>query len=312
MKKSILFSAFCAIGIASSASASETGGGVYPNGAEGFTGAALPPPGTYLVAYLQHYDADRFNGPNGDAGLLPDFEARSDAAIARFVHITSIRILGATWGIQAIVPIVNLKVGAAGTSDQTTGLADITVDPILLGWHFKNGFHVSAGADVNVPVGAYNRRRLSNIGRNYWNVEPILAVAYYGKSGFSVDVKAMYDINLRNANAIFTPFNPTGAGYRSGNELHFDAAIGQRIGSWKLGVSSYYYAQTSDDKVDNAAAQATVDRLRGFRGEVFGAGPSVGYSAGKVQLIGTWQHEFHAENRPQGNKFWFKAIIPIG
>jgi hypothetical protein len=28
-------------------------------------------------------------------------------------------------------------------------------------------------------------------------------------------------------------------------------------------------------------------------------------------LLTTWQHEFFANYRPQGDKFWIKAIIPI-
>lgn len=70
------------------ASATEAGGGVYPNGAEGYSGAALPPPGTYLLGYVEHYDAGRFNDGNGNSGQLPDFHARADAAIARIVHVT--------------------------------------------------------------------------------------------------------------------------------------------------------------------------------------------------------------------------------
>lgn len=301
-----------ATGVSTPALASELGGGVYPNGAEGYSGAAMPPPGTYLLGYLQHYEADRFNGPDGEAGLLPNFRVRADAAVIRVVHMTPVKILGATWGMQAIVPVTRLKVGAAGLGDETTGVGDVTVDPILLGWHFQNGVHLSAGVDINLPVGAYDRRKLSNIGRNYLNFEPVVALAYYGKKGFSVDVKVMYDINTRNDQAVFTPFNPTGASYRSGNELHADFAVGQQIGKWKLGASGYVYKQTTKDQVSDPTAQAFVDQMRGFKGQVIGVGPSASYQAGKVQLIGSWQHEFHAENRPQGDKFWLKAIIPIG
>lgn len=297
---------------AAPALATETGGGAYPNGAEGYTGAALPPPGLYTLAYLEHYEADRFNDGDGDSGLLPDFDARADAAIARFVYVTDKTILGASWGMQAIVPVVNLKVGAAGMSDETTGFGDIIIDPLLLGWHFKNGLHVTAGVDISIPVGRYNPAKLSNIGRNYWTIEPVLGVAYYSKSGFSADVKLMYDINMRNKDAVITPFNPTGADYRSGNEFHADFAVGQQIGKWKLGAAGYYYKQTTKDKVSDATAQSVVDGFGGFKGEAFAAGPSIGYTAGKVQLIATWQHEFHAEYRPQGEKFWLKAIIPMG
>ncbi|WP_068085341.1 SphA family protein [Novosphingobium rosa] len=308
-----LFGAAVLLGVASAqpVSAGEVGGGVYPNGAEGYTGAALPPPGTYLLGYYEHYSADRFNDGQGQAGLLPAFHARADAAIVRLVHVTGQQVLGASWGMQAIVPFVNLRVGAAGMADETTGAGDVILDPVMLGWHFRNGVHVTTGLDITMPTGSYKPTKLSNIGRNYWSIEPVAAVAYYGKQGFSLDAKLMYDVNFTNNNAMVTPFNPTGAAYRSGNEFHIDYAAGQQIGTWKLGVAGYYYAQTTRDKVDNAAAQATIDALRGFKGEVFAAGPSVAYRLGKVQLIGTWQHEFHAEYRPAGDKFWLKAIIPL-
>lgn len=291
--------------------ATEAGGGVYPNGAEGYSGAALPPPGTYLLGYVEHYDADRFNDGHGDSGQLPDFHARADAAIARIVHVTDTRILGASWAMQAIVPVVNLRVGAAGMADETTGIGDIIVDPVMLGWHFPSGVHITTGVDVTVPVGRYNPRKLSNIGRNYWSVEPVVAFAYYGKSGFSADLKLMYDMNFRNTNAMVTPFNPTGADYRSGDEFHADFAVGQQIGKLKLGAAGYFYTQTSDDKVSDAGAQATIDALRGFRGKVFAAGPSISYQVGKAQIIGTWQHEFHAEYRPQGERLWLKMVLPL-
>lgn len=291
--------------------AGEAGGGAYPNGAEGYTGAALPPPGTYLLGYYEHYDADRFNDNQGKSGLLPAFHARVDAVIARLVHVTGQRVLGASWGMQAILPLVNLRVGAAGMEDETTGASDVIVDPIMLGWHFRNGLHVTTGLDVTLPTGSYQSTKLSNIGRNYWSVEPVVAIAYYTRRGFSADAKLMYDVNFANSRAMVTPFNPTGADYRSGNEFHIDYAAGQQFGKGKLGVAGYYYQQTTKDKVDNAAAQAVIDGLRGFKGGVFAAGPSAAYRLGKVQLIGTWQHEFHAEYRPQGDKFWLKAIIPL-
>jgi len=37
--------------------------------------------------------------------------------------------------------------------------------------------------------------------------------------------------------------------------------------------------------------------------------PLVRYVVGNVPVTAQWQHEFHAENRPQGDKFWVKAAF---
>ena len=300
------------LAMANPAAATEVGGGVYQNGAEGYSAAALPPPGTYFLGYALHYEADRFNDGDGNAEFLPNFDAEANAVVARLVHNTGVKILGADWTVHVIQPIVDLDVSIAGSGDDTTGLGDMTVNPILLGWHNANGLHVTTGVDVNIPIGSYDPTKLSNIGRNHWNIEPLVAVAYYPKSGFTFDLKMMYDINFTNKDGAITPFNPNGADYRSGNEFHADFAIGQQLGKVKLGVSGYYYKQTTDDKVDDPVAQAGLDALNGFKGEAFAAGPSIAVAAGKVLLIGSWQHEFSSTYRPQGDKFWLKAIVPLG
>jgi hypothetical protein len=52
-------------GIATPAFALESGGSVYPAGAENYLVGALPPPGTYYLNYDEYHCANRFNGKNG-------------------------------------------------------------------------------------------------------------------------------------------------------------------------------------------------------------------------------------------------------
>lgn len=293
------------------AGASETGGGVYPNGAEGFLGGALPPPGWYGLVYLNHYQADRFNDGDGDAGFLPDFEVRADALVARTVYVSERRPFGASWAMHLIVPLVDLEVDAAGQSGHRRGVSDLTFNPFILGWHFDNGWHLTTGLDINVPVGSYDRRSPANFSRHYWNLEPVVALAYYSPGGFTLDLKFMYDFNRSNRKAQFTGLNPTGADYRSGQELHLDFAAGYKWDKWQLGVSGYYYRQTTGDRIDDADAQALIDTLGGLKGEAFALGPALHYDAGRFHLIATWQHEFRAVYRPQGNKLWLKFIVPL-
>lgn len=275
------------------AHATENGGGAYPNGAESIGGAQLPPPGTYLLGYSNYYTADRLNDANGDSAV-PDFSVDAFANIARIVHVTDKKILGATVAMQAFVPIVDLKVGAAGASQHRFGLGDMIVNPLILGWN-KGNLNVIATVDTYVPTGRYRRTDLANIGRNYWTFEPVLAVTYADpKGGPELSAKLMYDFNTKNK----------ATDYKSGQEFHADVAAAYNFNPLTVGVTAYYYKQTSDDRQNGVRVGPD-----GFRGEAFAAGPVVRYQLGKVPITAQWQHEFHAENRPQGDKFWLKAAF---
>lgn len=312
MRKTIALAAACAAFAGTSAHATESGGNVYPLGAEGTLAGALPPPGVYYLGYVQSYSADRFNDGDGKQGFIPAFDVDAQAAVSRVVWVTGRKVLGADLAMHVVAPVVRLDAHIAGVSDRRTGVTDVTVDPLILGWHFTNGLHVLTGVDINVPVGNYSRTSVANISRHHWNVEPVVAVAYYPKNGLQFDLKAMYDINFKNRDAQINALNPTGADYRSGNELHVDFAATKPVHpKVSVGVGGYYYRQTTSDQVDDPAAQATIDTLGGFKGEVFAAGPTVRVAAGKAQVIATWQHEFTARYRPQGEKLWIKMILPL-
>jgi hypothetical protein len=279
--------------VAGAAHASEGGGGAYPNGAESVSVAQLPPPGTYALTYSNYYTADRLNDGNGNS-VVPDFSLDAFANIVRVVHVTDTKILGATLAMQAFVPLVNLDVHAAGARQSKFGLGDLIINPFILGW--KNGnWNLVATMDTFVPTGRYNKNDLANIGRNYWTFEPVLAVTYADpKGGPEVSAKLMYDFNTRNK----------ATNYSSGQEFHVDAAAAYNFNPLTIGITAYYYKQTTDDRQNGMRVG-----LDGNRGKSFAAGPLVRYQLGTVPITAQWQHEFTADNRPQGEKFWLKAAF---
>lgn len=278
---------------ATTAHATETGGGAYPNGAESIAVAQLPPPGTYLLGYSTYYTADRLNDGDGNS-VVPDFSVDAFANIARIVHVTDRKILGATFAMQAFVPVVDLSVHAAGARQHKFGLGDMIVNPFILGWN-KGNLNIIATMDTYVPTGRYRKSDLANIGRNYWTFEPVLAVTYADpKGGPELSAKLMYDFNTKNK----------ATDYRSGQEFHVDMAAAYNFNPLTIGITAYYYKQTTNDK--QGGARVGPD---GFKGEAFAAGPLIRYQLGHVPITAQWQHEFHAENRPQGDKFWLKAAF---
>ena len=272
--------------------ATEGGGGAYPNGAEDFMMGALPPPGTYFKNYLTYYTASKLKDDNGN-DLVANFDLKVAADVIRFIHVTNYEILGASWAVHTLIPLVYQDVKLGGGKDDRFGLGDIIVDPIILGWHSKN-IHATVGLDIYIPSGSYNQDRLANIGRNYWTFEPILGITYISDNGFELSTKLMYDINTEN--------NDTK--YKSGQEFHADYTIGYHINKeLAMGFGGYYYYQTTEDELNGATVGST-----GFEGRVFSIGPVLQYGYKNMSFTLKWQSELEARNKPEGNKFWFNFV----
>ena len=289
----ILFLGLCVgpVPFSGTASATEGGGGHYPNGVEDFMSGALPPPGTYFLNYLTYYRAGSFKDQNGN-DLVPKFDLDVWANTFRLVHVTKYRFLGASWAMHAFLPLVYMDLSATFGEDDRTGVGDIIVDPCILGWHSKN-FHVITGLDIYVPTGSYDENRLANAGRNYWTFEPVFAMTYLADNGIELSGKFMYAINTKNKDTE----------YKSGQEFHVDYTVAYHVSKeLAVGVGGYYYYQTTDDK------QNGVKVADGFKGRVISVGPQASYNYKNMFFTLKWLKEFDAENRPEGNNFVFKVM----
>ncbi len=285
----------CALGLGSKAVATETGGGIYPNGAESFLTAAVPPPGYYVIDYDNYYEAQHLLGNAGN-DLIPAFRVDALANAFRFVHWSSQKFLGAQVGQQFILPYVVLDVSAAGLHQHKSGFGDLTVDPLLLS--FQNAkFHVVVTPEINLPTGEFKKGVLRISAGTTFNFEPVVAFTYTGAKNFEFDSKLMYDINT---------VNPA-TNYTSGNEFHTDYAVGYARNGLFTGVAGYYYRQTTDDFANGQRVGSD-----GFRGSVFSFGPDIHVSLAKTLLAFKWEHEVGVKNRTIGNKFWIKLIQHVG
>lgn len=300
MKKRIFGGFLVAAALASVTAWAKEGGDQYPNGAENWLAGAVPPPGNYFINYFGHVSGTLRDGsggkvvaPNGkDISLSATFDA------LRYVRVTGATLLGANYGWGAILPIVDLSIDAAGAKAGRTGIGDVTLTPLILGWHSPE-WHYAVGLDINLPTGAFDKNDPpgKNIGANYYSLEPVFGVTYLGKSGWEVSGKFMYNWKTRNKDT----------DYKSGEEFHMDYLVGKHLGSWSVGLSGYYLKQLSDDR--QGGIKVGPD---GNRGQVFAIGPSIKYeTAGHSHLIFQWQRESSVENRFKGDKLWFKLIMPL-
>ncbi|NJL58294.1 MAG: transporter [Desulfobacteraceae bacterium] len=108
----------------------------YPNGIEGIKAASVPPPGFYYKMYNVYYTADTLTDSSGN-DLNVDFDVTTLVNAHRFIWITDYKILGADYGMDAVVPLMNvdLKIGRFGIDDSQFGLGDIFIEPLILSWH---------------------------------------------------------------------------------------------------------------------------------------------------------------------------------
>lgn len=295
--RNILFAAIAAtcVLVSSVAQATETGGSSYPMGAENYLSAALPPAGFYTILFANRYSADRLKDDAGN-NVPVNFKVTANALSPRFIWVTDNKLFGGQVAHAVIVPIVDLDVSVNGSGQKKTGVGDIAITALALGYHHSPNLHSVVALDVIAPTGNYNKNDLANIGRNYWAIQPVYTVSQIDPAGLNWDVKFMYDFNFKNHDT----------DYRSGQEFHFDYSIGYGFGNnWVAGVGGYAYKQMANDEKNGTAVQDN-------KGQAFAFGPSVKYDNGKGYFItAKYQQEMNVRNRAEGSAFWIKASIPF-
>jgi len=190
--------------------------------------------------------------------------------------------------------------GSVSRSSSTNGLGDIVLMPLMLNYNVHPDFNVNFRVGVYAPTGRYEVGRLANTGKNFWTIEPVLGLMYFGqKNGLEASAFFGADFNTENEDT----------DYQSGTQVHLDGTLAQHFpllgGLAGGGVSAYYYKQVTADSGSGAT-------LGDFEGKTVGFGPVVSYVS-KVWgydaiLELKWLHEVETENRLEGEIVWFKGV----
>ncbi len=201
--------------------------------------------------------------------------------------------------VNGILP--NGSPGAIARLSTTDGLGDIVLMPLMLNYNVDPDFNVNFRVGAYAPTGNYQVGRLANTGKNFWTIEPILGLMYFGqKNGIEASVFIGADFNTKNSDT----------DYKSGTQFHVDGTLAQHFPLFGAlagaGLSAYYYQQIAGDSGSGAT-------LGAFKGMTTGVGPVLSY----VDKIGghdtivelKWLHEVDTLNRLQGNIFWLKAVF---
>ena len=115
----------------------------------------------------------------------------------------------------------------------------------------------------DIPVGAYDSKRLSNIGIGHGAIDAGGGYTYLNqKGGRSFLPCWAFTYNFEN----------TSTNYKNGIDSHLDWAASQFLSAnWEVGVVGYVYDQLTGDSGSGA-------KLGSFKSKVASIGPEVGYA----------------------------------
>jgi hypothetical protein len=181
-------------------------------------------------------------------------------------------------------------------SDTVTGFGDMSPQ-FSLRWNA--GVHnVMTYVTGNIPVGAYNRARLSNIGIGHGALDGGAGYTYFNEqTGHEFSAVAGFTYNF---------INPT-TQYQNGVDFHLDWGASRFLTKQlQIGLVGYLYNQASCDG-------GSGDRVGCFQSRVASAGAQLGYTIPMGGLEGNVNikayREFAAANRPEGWNVWLTYAL---
>lgn len=288
-------------------------GQAYPNGAEDFVSGALPPPGVYLKNYFALIQKNRLADDDGSK-VPANFSADVTVVVPRFIWVTPVELLGASWATQIFLPMYwadvqsdDLAPPGERLDNRAAGMGDIIFTPMALGWHFSPNFHMIGALDFFLPTGNYEADNLASqiVAKNHWTIQPVIALTYL-RGGMDVSVKFMYDFTTKNDDYILGGVGP--GELDSGQAFHFDWGVGYAPKEGlRVGLAGYSYWQTTKDEFSPDGGGDTIDSDKGV---VHAIGPAVKYWPNKGRFSATLKYnwEFGAKNLPEGQATWLNLV----
>jgi hypothetical protein len=280
---------------AAEARATEYAFSTYALGGNAFGAGVTPPPGTYVTVVSGRYA--------GDIGTAVDFgrvviNAGANVEIftsgLNLLFVPDRKVFGGNLGLSVTVPVghndveATIGIGPFGVLREVDGwgLGDI-VSKLQLGWQHGE-FSQTVYLQAVAPTGRYETGFFPIIGLHRPGIDTGLAVTWANKATM---------LQFNGAAGFTFNFENTETNYKSGNEFHFEWAIGRELAPGVLlGIVGYDYRQLT---ADSGSA------LGPFKGRVDAIGPGLSYTTliGATPFIVNARHyqEFNAENRWQGN-----------
>ena len=202
-----------------------------------------------------------------------DLIRRAEDAVGQVPFARSDAISDTTWGFGDLIPLFQLRWNAGVHNYMTYITGDI-------------------------PIGAYQSTRLSNIGIGHGAIDGGAGYTYFNpQTGHEFSGVLGFTYNFKN----------TATQYQNGVDMHFDWGASQFLSKEVfVGLVGYVYKEIGCDS-------GSGDRVGCFQSQVVGVGPQIGFLFPVGDMQGYFNFkgykEFAAENRPDGWNAWVTFSI---
>lgn len=283
--------------------AAETGFSTYGLGGASFGAGVTPPPGTYVTTAVGYY-AGNIEGSVTVGNVLVDVALKASflSVALNGLYVPERKFLGGQPAISVTVPVgyVDLDARATvgpltgGASTDGLGLGDV-VSRVQLGWQHGEFAHLVYLQGV-APTGRYDPSFAPNVGLHRPGIDTGWAFTWTDK---------VHKLQVNGAVGVTFNFENDKTDYKSGDELHFEWAIGREFAPGLiLGIVGYDYRQLTGDSGVGAV-------LGSFKGSVDAVGLGASYTTvvGRTPWIVNARHyqEYAAERRFEGSTTLFSV-----
>jgi len=277
--------------------------GQYIPGTAGLNAGLQTPEGITYANLFTWYPSTKFKDQNGNtAPIIFDLDLMVDVNL--LAYTTKKKFLGATYGMAVAVPIVNTPVSLPrlGAGVSPTGIGDIYVEPINLGWKRKKA-DVKLAYGFIAPTGKFDQTGTDTTTTDYWGHQITFATtAYLDKTKltqFSFSTNWEFHQKKRHEDL------------KVGNNMTLEAGVGkifvQNQGKQlvQFGVVGYAEFQLTNDSGTAVPALTANNKDR-----VFAIGPELGVilPTKKFNFLVRVLPEFGARNRTRG----VTVVVGIG
>ena len=273
---------------ASVGEAMENGNWSYPGGNNAFP-ARLTPKGLNILNATSIRHNSELKDNNGDDVPIT-YDVRAITSSTNFLYNTGEKVLGGYLALYSVVPLLDLRVKTPAGEDSVLGVGDISVG--ISNAYISKNWQIIPSLEVIMPTAQYDKNDIVSLGFNRFIFEPYVMLNYMSDSGFIVGTKTMLDYSTENHDT----------DYKSGQELHMDYAIGQRIGACTFGIAGYFYKQITDDKIGSHT-------VKDSKAQAIGIGPSLVYSSNNIDFTFQYTKDYAVKNKGEGDQLWFKTYI---
>jgi hypothetical protein len=269
--------------------------GQYIPGTAGLNSGMQTPEGITYANLFMWYPSTKFKDQNGDTAPI-NFDLDLLVDVNLLAYTTKAKFLGATYGMAVAVPIVNSPVSLPrlGVGISPTGLGDLYVEPINLGWKRKKA-DVKFAYGFMAPTGRFDSVGTETTTTDYWGHQITFATtAYLDKTKltqFSFNTNCEFHHKKRHEDL------------KVGNNMTLEAGVGKIFvknqGKQLIQLGAVGYAEF---QLTNDSGAAVPVLTANNKDRVFAIGPELGVilPTKKFNFLVRVLPEFGARNRTQG------------